>query len=165
MIRASGDVRGRHREAFARFGATLSGAGGFERAVEDLAGDLDNALADKALVALWIGNREGGDLQAALGLLAESAQVEADNARRIEAGLAGTRRLIKIVLALCMAILVLSLAAFRENYDIYRTAGGQAALAVGLAAVGVTWWSIWRLSTVSIPERLIVVRPSGGRPR
>jgi Flp pilus assembly protein TadB len=159
MIQASDDVQGRHRDAFARFAVTLTGAGGYERAADDLAAELDNALADKTLVALWIGNRDGGDLQAALGLLAESAQSEADNARRIEAGLAGNRRLIMIVLVLCVVILVLSLVAFRENFDIYRTIGGQAILAVGLTVIGFTWWSIWRLSNVSLPERLVVVRP------
>jgi Flp pilus assembly protein TadB len=159
MIQASDDVHGRHRLAFTRFAATLTGAGGYERAAEALAAELDNALADKALVALWIGNRGGGDLQAALGLLAESAQAEADSARRIEAGLAGNRRLIRIVLVLCVVILVLSLMAFRGNFDVYRTVAGQLLLSVGLAVIGVTWWSIWRLSKVTLPERLVAIRP------
>jgi protein-S-isoprenylcysteine O-methyltransferase Ste14 len=159
MIEATADVHSRHRPAFARFAATLPGAGGYERAAEDLAAELDNALADKALVALWIGNRGGGDLQAALGLLAESAQAEADSARRIEAGLAGNRRLIKIVLILCVVILVLSLTAFRDNFDVYRTVPGQLLLSVGLGVIGVAWWSIWRLSKVTLPERVVVVRP------
>jgi Flp pilus assembly protein TadB len=164
MIQASADVHGPHRDAFTRFAATLTSVGGYNQAAADLAVELDNALADKAFVALWIGNRGGGDLHEALGLLAEAAQAEADAARRIEASLAGNRRLVKIVLVLCALILALSLIAFRENFDIYRTLTGQAILATGLALIGTTWWSIWRLSKVALPERLIAINPRQAAP-
>lgn len=162
LILASHDVRGPHMRSFQRFAGTLTGAGGYGAAAEDLADDLGSALADKALTALWIGGRDGGDIQTALGLLAESAQAEADNARRIEAGLAGTRRLVRIVSVLCLVILVLALFAFRENFGVYRSAGGQVLLSAGLAAMAGSWWGIWRMSKIEAPERLVTVRPVRG---
>ncbi len=166
LIRASDDVRGPHAVAFQRFAATLTTAGGYGPAAEDLADELRSALADKALTALCIGGRDGGDIQTALGLLAESAQTEADNARRIEAGLAGIRRLVRIVSVLCVGILVLALFAFRDNFEVYRSAGGQFLLAGGLAAIAGSWWGIWRMSRLEAPERLVTVRPlqGGNRP-
>lgn len=163
LVRASHDVRGPHASDFHRFAGTLSGAGGFPVAAQELADELRSALADKALTALWIGGREGGDVHTALSLLAESAQVEADNARRIEAGLAGTRRLVKLVSVLCVVVLVLALFAFRENFEVYRSLGGQLMLAVGLGVIAVSWWAIWRMSKIEAPERLVSVRPVGAR--
>lgn len=162
LILASHDVRGPHARSFQRFAGALTGAGGYGPAAEDLANDLGSALADKALTALWIGGRDGGDIQTALGLLAESAQAEADNARRIEAGLAGTRRLVRIVSVLCLVILVLALFAFRENFGVYRSPGGQVLLSAGLAAMAGSWWGIWRMSKIEAPERLVTVRPVRG---
>ncbi|MGF1599255.1 MAG: type II secretion system F family protein [Acidimicrobiales bacterium] len=162
LVQASLDVRGPFARDFERFASTLSGAGGFPAAAQELADELRSALADKALTALWIGGREGGDVQTALTLLADSAQVEADNARRIEAGLAGTRRLVQLVSVLCGIIFVLALFAFRDNFGIYRSVGGQFILAVGLAVITVSWWAIWRMSKIEAPERLVSVRPVGG---
>ena len=63
LILASHDVRGPHARSFQRFAGALTGAGGYGPAAEDLANDLGSALADKALTALWIGGRDGGDIQ------------------------------------------------------------------------------------------------------
>lgn len=163
MVRASLDVRGPHTRSFQRFASSVSGTGGFPAAADELAGSLRSALADKALTALWIGGRDGGDVHTALTLLADSAQVEADNARRIEAGLAGTRRLVRLVSVLCLAILAVALFAFRDNFGVYRSPSGQLMLAVGLTVIAASWWSIWRMSRIETPERLVSVRPVGGR--
>ncbi len=162
LVPASLDVRGPHARDFQRFAATLSGAGGFPAAAQELADELRSALADKALTALWISGREGGDIETALSLLADSAQVEADNARRIEAGLAGTRRLVQLVSVLCLVIFVLALFAFRDNFGIYQSVMGQIILAVGLSVIAGSWWAIWRMSKIEAPERLVSVRPVGG---
>ena len=163
LVRASLDVRGPHARDFQRFASSVTGVGGFPAAAEELAGSLRSALADKALTALWIGGRDGGDIHTALTLLADSAQVEADNARRIEAGLAGTRRLVRLVSVLCLVILGMALFAFRDNFGVYRSTTGQLMLAAGLTVIAVSWWSIWRMSKIETPERLVSVRPVGGR--
>lgn len=161
MVRAALEVRGPHAQDFERFAATINGAGGFPRAAEELAAELENPLADKALTALWIGGREGGNLNQALSLLAESAQVEADNARRIEAERAGTRRLVRIIAILCVVIFVLALIGFRENFEVYRSAGGQMILGLGLSGIAFSLMNIWKMSRLEVQERLISVVATG----
>lgn len=161
MVRAALEVRGPHAHDFERFASTLNGAGGFPRAAEELAAELENPLADKALTALWIGGREGGNLNQALSLLAESAQVEADNARRIEAERAGTRRLVRIIAILCVVIFVLALIGFRENFEVYRSVGGQIILGLGLAGIAFSLMNIWKMSRLEAQERLISVVATG----
>ncbi len=131
-------------------------------ALLDLAGDLDDSSADLVIAALVLSERRRGDrLAQVLSGLATTAREELDLRRRINAGRAGLRRAVQIIVVITVvmaAYLTLFGGAYLRPYD---SVAGQLALTlvVGLFAAGFAWMRQLSTDQDSVP---FLSRP--GRP-
>lgn len=130
-----------------------------DRALLNLAAELDDASADLVIAALILNTRRRGDrLGDVLSGLAAAAREELEARRRIFAGRAQLRRGVQIVVAVTLGFalfLVLFSGAYTAPYD---TAAGQVALALVLAIFGAGFAWMRRLS-VQRPMGAFLARP------
>lgn len=130
------------RPALVRLVGRLHARVPLDAALLDLAGELNDASADKVIGALVLNTRQRGTgLAAVLTALARSGRAELDQRRQITAGRASMRRSVQLVVIITVGFAGL-LAVFSRAYVApYSTVGGQLALAVvaGLFAAGFVW--------------------------
>ena len=133
-----------------------------DKALLNLAAELDDASADLVIAALILNVRRRGDrLGEVLSGLAAAAREELDMRRRVSAGRAEIRRGAQIVVLITIAFTVF-LVMFGGTYvEPYNTGAGQVALVVVVAmfAAGFAWM---RKLSGSAPAQPFLIRP--GRP-
>ena len=133
-----------------------------DKALLNLAAELDDASADLVIAALILNVRRRGDrLSEVLSGLAAAAREELDMRRRVSAGRAEIRRGAQIVVLITIAFTVF-LVMFGGTYvEPYNTGAGQVALVVVVAmfAAGFAWM---RKLSGSAPAQPFLIRP--GRP-
>jgi tight adherence protein B len=128
--------------ALARLAGQIRVQTPLDAALLDLAADLDDPSADLVIAALVLNVRRRGDrLAQVLSGLAGAAREELDLRRRVNAGRAGLRRAVQIIVVITLAIaayLTLLGGTYLHPYD---SPAGQAALAcvLGLFAAGFAW--------------------------
>lgn len=127
-----------------------------DRGLLGLAAELDDPSADVVIAALMLNTRRRGDrLTEVLSGLATTAREELDMRRRIDAGRAGTRRDVTMIVVMTVAMAV-ALPQMSPDYTRpYLTLTGQAVLTVVIAvfAAGFNW--LRRLTSHSAAEPLL----------
>lgn len=122
------------RPALIRLTGLLRARVPVDAALGALAGELDDASADKVIGALILNTRQRGTgLASVLSALARSGRAELDQRRRISAGRASMRRSVQLVVVITVGFAGF-LAVFSRDYVApYGSPAGQAALGVVLA--------------------------------
>lgn len=130
------------RPALVRLVGRLHARVPLDAALFDLAGELNDASADKVIGALILNTRQRGTgLAAVLSALARSGRAELDQRRQITAGRASMRRGVQLVVVITVGFAGL-LAVFSRAYVApYASVGGQLALivVVALFAAAFAW--------------------------
>jgi tight adherence protein B len=130
------------QSALQRLGGQLRAQTPVEAALRALAADLDDPAADMVIAALILNVRRRGDrLALVLSGLAGTAREELDLRRRVNAGRAGLRRAVQIIVVITVAIaayLTLFGGPYLQPYD--RPAGQLAlTLVIALFTAGFAW--------------------------
>jgi Flp pilus assembly protein TadB len=130
-----------------------------DRALLNLAAELDDPSADLVIAALILNTKRRGDrLGEVLTGLATAAREELEMRRRIFAGRAQLRRGVQIVMAVTLGFAVFLVTFSRDYIAPYDTAAGQVALAVvvGIFAAAFAWM---RRLSVQRPAAAFLARP------
>ncbi len=133
-----------------------------DKALLNLAAEMDDPSADLVIAALILNVRRRGDrLGEVLSGLAAAAREELDMRRRVSAGRVEIRRGVQIVVLITIGFAVFLVMFGGAYVEPYNTAAGQVALVVviGMFAAGFAWMR--RLSGSAQPEPFLT-RP--GRP-
>jgi Flp pilus assembly protein TadB len=131
-----------------------------ESALHAFAAEFDDVSGDLVVAALLLNSRaQGRQLHAVLSALARSARQELSMRRAVEAERRSTRRGVRIVLVVTVAM-ALGLDLLNPAYVApYRTATGQLALAVVVAVFGCGFVWLQRLSRIPAASRFLVKDP------
>lgn len=160
LLAASEEVTGPYGPPFHGFAEDMR-VYGLDTAGQRLCEELDHPLADKAVVALLSARQSGGMPVEALGALADAAQSEMNNARRLAALLTSSHTSARLVVLFGSLLAVLALVLFRENLSVYTSVAGQVTLLVGLTIAAVSLWKVWDLSRVPPARRYLRVNKGG----
>ena len=154
LLAAAEETEGRFAPEFQAFADEMR-TYGLDSAGRRLCDKLDHPLADKAVVSLMATRESGGIPIEALSALADAAQSEVNNARRLEAQLARSTTSAQLVTMAGLGLAVIAVVLFRGNLVIYKSLGGQVVLFVGLVLAAGSLWKVWDLARVESSRRYL----------
>jgi tight adherence protein B len=133
-----------------------------DKALLNLAAELDDPSADLVIAALILNTKRRGDrLGEVLTGLATAAREELEMRRKIFAGRAQLRRGVQIVIAVTIAFAVFLVVFSRDYIAPYSTPAGQIALAVVVGIFGAAFAWMRKLSEQQ-PVAAFLARPGAG---
>jgi tight adherence protein B len=135
------------RPALIRLAGLVRARVPLDRALFELAEELNDASADKVIGSLILNTRQRGTgLADVLGALARSARAELDLRRQVTAGRASMRRSVQLVVLITFAFAVFEVIFARDYLRPYDSLAGQFALAVVVAFFGLGFFWMRRLA-------------------
>ncbi|MDR1852266.1 MAG: type II secretion system F family protein [Propionibacteriaceae bacterium] len=141
------------RNEVARLVSRINGRGGVQAALRAFADELDDSSADVVAAALMIAARQRGDgLSATLLQVSQLVDEEVRGRQAIEADRAKPRTNARMLVAVSLAGLVLTL--FIGGFEAYSTPMGQALLAVLLTGFGISAYWLRRQSVLPETPRI-----------